>query len=107
MLRVEALRADAWFQLGDPTRAVELMLQRETWLDDRQSIDRNRERLWQGLLVSDPHVLRAATEESTDPVVRWLVRCWARSPRRPVSRVSAGETAIVRWREQYADASRR
>jgi outer membrane PBP1 activator LpoA protein len=29
-LRVEALRADAWFQLDDPTRAIQLMLQRES-----------------------------------------------------------------------------
>ena len=55
-LRVEGLRADAWFQLQDPTRAIELLMQRESWLDDRQSIERNRERLWQGLLVSDPLV---------------------------------------------------
>ena len=37
-LRVEALRADAWIQKQDPTRAVELMMQRESWLDDRRGI---------------------------------------------------------------------
>lgn len=72
-LRVEALRADAWIQKGDPARAVELMTQREMWLSDRLSIERNRQRLWQGLLVSDPRELRAAAELALDPEVRgWL-----------------------------------
>ena len=72
-LRVEALRADAWIQKGDPARAVELMTQREMWLSDRRSIERNRQRLWQGLLVSNPQQLRAAAERAINPNVRgWL-----------------------------------
>ena len=72
-LRVEALRADAWIQKRDPIRAVELMTQRETWLRDRRSIEQNRWRLWRGLLVSDPTVLRAHAELALDPEVRaWL-----------------------------------
>jgi len=72
-LRVEALRADAWIQKEDPARAVELMTQRETWVSDRRGAERNRTRLWQGLLVTHPYVLRIAAEESTDPLVRgWL-----------------------------------
>ena len=72
-LRVEALRADAWIQKGDPARAIELMTQREMWLSDRRSVERNRQRLWQGLLVSDPSELRAAAELALDPEVRgWL-----------------------------------
>jgi len=100
-LQVEALRADAWFQLGDPTRAVELMLRRESLLEDRNSIERNRERLWQGLLVSDPHVLRAAAEESTDPVVRgWLT---LGSLATATGQQGIGwSNGIVRWREQNA-----
>jgi outer membrane PBP1 activator LpoA protein len=100
-LRVEALRADAWFQLGDPTRAVQLMLQRESWLDDRREIARNRERLWQGLLVSDPHVLRSAAEESTDPIVRgWLT---LGSLATATGQQGIGwSNGIVRWREQNA-----
>jgi len=73
-LRVEALRADAWIQKGDPARAVELMTQREIWLRDRRSIEQNRTRLWQGLLVSDPQVLREGAEQTLDPDVRaWLL----------------------------------
>lgn len=72
-LRVEALRADAWIQKGDPARAVELMTQREMWLSDRRSIERNRQRLWQGLLASDPAELRAAAQLALDADVRgWL-----------------------------------
>ena len=72
-LRVEALRADAWIQKGDPARAVELMMQREAWLYDRRSIEQNRWRLWQGLLVSDPQVLRARVVLALDPDVKaWL-----------------------------------
>ena len=62
-LRVEALRADAWIQKRDPARAVELMTQRESWLTDRRSIEQNRWRLWQGLLVSEPQVLRAGADD--------------------------------------------
>lgn len=73
-LRVEALRADAWIQKQDPARAVELMTQRESWLSGRRRIERNRHRLWQGLLVSTPQVLRAAAEEALNEETRsWLV----------------------------------
>ncbi len=72
-LRVELLRADAWIQKQDPARAVELMTQRETWIDDRRGIEQNRLRLWQGLLVVSPTVLRGAVDTSEDEIVRgWL-----------------------------------
>ncbi len=72
-LRVELLRADAWIQKQDPARAVELMAQRETWIENRRGIERNRVRLWQALMVSSPTALRGAAEEAEDPLVRgWL-----------------------------------
>ena len=72
-LRVEALRADAWIQKQEPARAVELMKQRETWLDSSREIEQNRSRLWQGLLYSNPQVLRQAAEIATDEQTRgWL-----------------------------------
>ena len=72
-LRVEALRADAWIQKQDPARAVELMSQRETWLNSSREIERNRNRLWQGLLFSNPQVLRAAAQLATnDETKGWL-----------------------------------
>jgi outer membrane PBP1 activator LpoA protein len=73
-LRVEALRADAWFQKQDPARAVQLMIQRESWIDDDQSVEQSRRRLWQGLLVSNSAALRSATDKTLDPIVRgWLI----------------------------------
>jgi len=97
-LRIEALRADAWIQKQDPTRAVQLMMQRETWLDDRRGVERNRKRLWQGLLVSNPQVLRAAAETSLDPVVRgWLT---IGSLAASTGQQGIGWTnGAVRWRE--------
>ena len=72
-LRVEALRADAWIQKQDPARAVELMNQRETWLTSSREIEQNRSRLWQGLLFSNPQVLREAAQLATDDQTRgWL-----------------------------------
>ena len=98
-LRVEALRADAWIQKQDPARAVELMTQRETWLDDRQSIEQNRARLWQGLMVSSPTVLREAAEIAIDPDVRgWLtIGSLAASTGQQGIGWSNG---LVRWRNQ-------
>lgn len=100
-LRVEALRADAWFQLREPTRAIELLLQRESWLDDRESIERNRERLWRGLLVSDPQVLRGAAEIATNPTVRgWLT---LGSLATATGQQGIGwSNGVVRWRERNA-----
>jgi outer membrane PBP1 activator LpoA protein len=100
-LRVEALRADAWFQLQEPARAVELLMQRETWLDDRQSIAANRERLWQGLVVSDPQVLRSAAETASDPTVRgWLT---LGSLAAATGQQGIGwSNGVVRWRERNA-----
>ena len=72
-LRVEVLRADAWIQKQDPARAIELMEQREIWLSGSKQIEANRSRLWQGLLYSDPQVLRQAAQIATDEQIRgWL-----------------------------------
>ena len=97
-LRVEALRADAWVQKQDPARAVELMTQRENWLDSRRSIEQNRRRLWQGLLFSNPQVLREATEISLNPVTRgWLS---LGSLATATGQQGIGwNNGVVRWRE--------
>lgn len=72
-LRVEALRADAAFQKGDPIRAIDLYRQRENLLDTDTEIARNRARIWAGLQVTDTRVLRSAMETSYDSITRgWL-----------------------------------
>lgn len=97
-LRVEALRADAWIQKQDPARAVELMTQRESWLTGRRNIERNRHRLWQGLLVSNPQVLRAAAENVLDTETR----SWLTLGALATSTGSQGigwSNGVARWRE--------
>jgi outer membrane PBP1 activator LpoA protein len=100
-LRVEALRADAWIQKQDPQRAVQLMMQRESWISDNRGIAQNRDRLWQGLLVSSPQVLRRAAESATDPMVRgWLsIGSLAASTGQQGVGWSNG---VVRWRQSNA-----
>ncbi|MDX1498548.1 MAG: penicillin-binding protein activator [Woeseiaceae bacterium] len=100
-LRVEALRADAWIQKGDPQRAIELMRHREAWLDGRQDVEENRWRLWRGLTVSDPDSLRDAAGRATDAEVRgWLTLASLAA--------STGQQGIgwtngaVRWRQTHA-----
>lgn len=101
-LRVEALRADARFQFREPARAIELLIQREAWLGEETQIRNNRQRIWNGLLLSNPQVLREAGELATDPVVRgWLA---LGSLATTTGRQGIGwSNGIVRWREQNPD----
>lgn len=49
--RIEALRAEALFQLGDAVAATRSLVQRERFLQgDAEAIADNRERIWQGLI---------------------------------------------------------
>ena len=100
--RVEALRADAWFQKRDPSHAIRLLTQREAWLDDDGSILLNRKRLWQGLLVSDLETLRSAAEIEIDPESQaWLTL--------GVLAASTGQqgvgwtNGVIRWQEDNVD----
>lgn len=72
-IRVETLRGDAWFQKSDPMRAVNLYLQLEQSLDDDDSVRAVRQRLWAGLLVSNPQVMRASSQFASSGIIRgWL-----------------------------------
>ncbi len=101
-LRVDALRADAWLQKSDPARAVELMQQREQYLDDTRSIEQNRERLWRGLAAGRPSELRAAAELALDPTIKGWLSLGSLA-------ASTGQQGIgwangvVRWREANPD----
>ncbi|GMR16998.1 MAG: penicillin-binding protein activator [Gammaproteobacteria bacterium] len=99
--RVEALRADAWFQKDDPAQAVVLYMQREIWLDDRRSIESNRRRLWEGLLVSDARMLREAAAVATDPVVAGWLSLGALAT--ATGRQGIGwSNGVRRWQERHA-----
>lgn len=100
--RSEALRADAWFQKGDPVRAVELYLQREAWLEGDDAIEANARRLWAGLLVSDAQRLRAAA----DRVHNRLVRGWLELGALAASTGRHGigwANGVARWGDEYDD----
>lgn len=101
-LRIEALRADAWFQKGDPLRAVELMLQRESWLESKREREQNRRRLWRGLIVSSPQNLRASAELSTDPVVSGWLSLGALAAATGQQGIG-WSNGVVRWRQTNAN----
>lgn len=101
-VRVEALRADAWFQKRDPSYAIRLLTQREAWLDGGGSILQNRRRLWDGLLASDLETLRSAAEMEIDSQVQaWLtLGALAAATRQQ----GVGWTnGVIRWRENNVD----
>lgn len=98
--RTEALRADAWFQKNEPGRAVELYLQRESWLDDPGWIELSRKRLWSGLLVSDPQSLRTAAESARQPVVRGWLELGALAASTGQSGVG-WRNGVARWQEDW------
>lgn len=99
--RAEALRADAWFQKDEPARAVQLYMQREHWLRDSREIEYNKRRLWAGLLVSDPHSMRAAAEINSDPVVSGWLSLGALAASTGQQGIGWGN-GVVRWRAANA-----
>lgn len=101
-VRVEALRADAWFQKNDPLRAVDLYIQRENWLVDLRSIDANRQRLWTGLTVSNVRDLRDAANVTFDPVIRGWLSLAALANSTGQQGIGWGN-GLVRWKETYVD----
>ena len=100
--RVEALRADAWFQKRDPSQAIRLLTQREAWLDDDGSIFQNRKRLWDGLLVSDLETLRSAAEMEFDAQVQGWLTLGALAT--STGQQGVGWTnGVIRWQENNVD----
>jgi len=100
--RIEALRADAWFQKGDPVKAIGLYTQRENWLDDDRAIERNRHRLWAGLLVSDVAVLRAAEEGTHDSATRGWLSLGILANTTGQQGIGWGN-GVVRWQDLYTN----
>ncbi len=100
--RVEALRADAWFQKGEALRAVDLYVQRENWLDDTGSVQAGRRRLWAGLQVIDAQTLGSAANLTVDPVARGWLSLAALS--NSTGQQGIGwSNGVVRWQEVYPD----
>jgi outer membrane PBP1 activator LpoA protein len=101
-LRVEALRADAWFQKREPSQAIRLLMQREAWLDDNRGIQQNRQRLWQGLIVSDPDTLRSAAAIEIDPEVQGWLTLGALAASTGQQGVG-WSNGVIRWQENNPD----
>lgn len=98
--RVEALRADAYFQKDEPARAVELYLQREGWLSDPAWMELSRQRLWSGLLVSDAQTLRAAADRTRQPLVKGWLELGALAT--STGQSGAGwRNGVARWQEDW------
>jgi len=100
--RVEALRADAWLQKGEPLRAVDLYTQRENWLQDSRSVEAGRERLWAGLITADVAALRDATNIAFDPVARGWLSLAALANSTGQQGIGWGN-GLLRWQEIYAN----
>lgn len=100
-LSIEMLRAECYAALDQPARTIEIMRQREAYLDTPGDIERNRQHLWGLLTQSSPEALRRAAGEVMDPEVRGWLALAALS-------TATGQQGIgwnngtVRWREQYA-----
>ena len=101
-IRVDSLRGDAWFQKNDPVRAVNLYLQLEEALTDPRDIDTSRRRLWAGLLVSNPQVMRTASQFTSSALIRGWLSLGALA-------VATGQQGIgwsnglIGWRADYFD----
>lgn len=100
--RAEALRADAWFQKYDPARAVILYIQRENWLSGSQEIEQNRRRLWAGLLVSDPAIMRSAADINIDPIVKGWLGLGALAAATGQQGIGWGN-GVLRWQQTHAN----
>ena len=99
--RIEALRADAYFQKGEPLRAVDLYMQRENWLDSVPAIEASRNRLWVGLQVVDVDALREAATISYDLIMQGWLSLAVLANTTGQQGIGWGN-GIVRWQETYS-----
>lgn len=97
-VRAESVRGRAFFGLGQPVQAIRILQRRELWLGSDEEIEGNHTLIWDGLLASDPIVLREAFAQTDDPVLRgWLslgMLADGTDPRGPVAGIAA-------WRRDY------
>ncbi len=101
-LRIDALTADAWIQKGQPGRAVALMVQRELWLNGRRELEHSRNRLWKGLLYSDPQTLRSDAANTDDNKARgWLLL--AALARSTGQQGPGWQSGLAQWRASNAE----
>jgi len=94
---LSAVRASALFLLGQTVEAVQLLVDREIWLESGADILDNQAKIWDGL--NDPRSLAAASFRSGDATIDgWLALA-------PLTRLTDDGTrfldALVGWREEF------
>jgi len=73
MLKILKLRANALFRLGDPLTATSVMIERETWLENRTDILSNQQWLWESYQTWGSSLSEAPRQADNDPVMTgWL-----------------------------------
>jgi outer membrane PBP1 activator LpoA protein len=91
------VRAAALFALGRTIEAVELLVEREIWLETPAELEANQERMWEGLRL--PFSLVAAETRTGDATIDgWLALA-------PLTRLSGEDAglldALIDWREEF------
>ncbi|MGD8339184.1 MAG: penicillin-binding protein activator [Gammaproteobacteria bacterium] len=92
-----AVRADALFALGRTVEAVELLVEREIWLETPAEISANQQAIWEGLRL--PFSLITADTRTGDPTIDgWLALA-------PLTRMSSEDSelldALIGWRDEF------
>lgn len=96
----ERVRGDAYFLAGQPTIAISTLQKRELWLNSGTEIEDNHQRIWDGLLQSDPDELRTAFDETNDSTTRgWL----ALGSLADGSLKGGPVAGIASWQRQFPD----
>src|SRR5690606_8659337 len=87
-------RGQALFQLGRPIEAVRVLVERELWLDDADSVIANQRLIWDGFKQYPPP---AALAPIGDPIVDgWLALApLVNAPQSDLRRV------LLTWRQTY------
>lgn len=96
---VAAVRAEALFALGRTVEAVQLLVEREIWLDTPAAIGANQQRIWDGLSL--PFSQGSADTRTGDTIVDgWLALA-------PLTRFSSEDSrlldALIGWRDEFTN----
>lgn len=99
--RLLALRAEALFQLRQPADAVSVLLEREAWLADGDSITANRQRILEGVRDSAPAISRDQLQSAAgDPLLAgWLELGYLYRTTAPGE--APNPAALAGWRERF------
>lgn len=96
--RADAIRGDLAFLAGDPVEAIALLTRRELWLGNEREIAANDQRIWEGLLVTDPSLLHEALKTTEDAqTAGWLALGLLANS----SGAGGPSRGIVSWQRRY------